>query len=115
QGPAISRLQTVVKATGKSPISKEWRFREPPAVWKQPFLEASPLRRSPRIHRQMPMLLLQYFRNEVTGVDSSFVRPCKNSSSIRKIASVRSPPTFLIKVTAEALVPPWRADHRSAR
>src|SRR5207302_1759612 len=48
----------------------------------------------------------QYFRNDVTGVGSSFLRPCRNSSSIKKIASIKSPPTFLISVAAEALVPP---------
>ena len=32
-------------------------------------------------------------------VDSSFLRPCRNSSSIRKIASTGSPPTLLIRVT----------------
>src|ERR1700675_899695 len=48
----------------------------------------------------------QYFRNEVTGVGVSFSRPCRNSNSIRKIASTNSPPTFLINVAAEAEVPP---------
>src|SRR5664279_4575190 len=48
----------------------------------------------------------QYFRNETIGIGANFSRPCKNSSSIRNCAATRTPPTFLISVTADADVPP---------
>src|SRR5436190_21117877 len=48
----------------------------------------------------------QYFKNEVTGVGSSCLRPCRNCSSIRNCASRRSPPAFRIRTAAAADVPP---------